>query len=193
MQKVGSGGGKRGRGRRPQPLLPRTALDSKGSPRGRAAGGAGRALLWARRCALRSLAALTALLLVLHLAYAGRLPVPGRLAGLAGAAASAAQLQDLVQLSGDGGPARAAAPFAAAPDLGPKLIPRILHQTYKTASVPEAVQRYMATWRALNPGWDVRFYDDHDCLDFVKREFPEYLDAYRQLDKDVERSDFFRC
>lgn len=30
------------------------------------------------------------------------------------------------------------------------------------------------------------------CLAFVKREFPEYLDAYRGLAKDVERSDFFR-
>jgi mannosyltransferase OCH1-like enzyme len=29
-------------------------------------------------------------------------------------------------------------------------------------------------------------------LDFVRREFPEYLDAYRRLRKDVERSDFFR-
>ena len=29
-------------------------------------------------------------------------------------------------------------------------------------------------------------------MDFVSREFPEYLAAYRALPKHVERSDFFR-
>lgn len=141
----------------------------------------------------------------------------------------------LLQLSGDGDPAAAAQRYVAT-DTAPKLIPRIIHQTYKTGAVPERVAQFMRTWVAANPGWcvagqraawadvlclglgqlpwrvqralgggswaegvslltecrDVRFYDDHDCLDFVKREFPEYLDAYRRLSKDVERSDFFR-
>ncbi len=48
------------------------------------------------------------------------------------------------------------------------------------------------SWRRLNPGWEIRFYDDEACLEFVSREFPEYLAAYRALPKHVERSDFFR-
>lgn len=31
-----------------------------------------------------------------------------------------------------------------------------------------------------------------DCLEFVRREFPQYLDAYRRLARGVERADFFR-
>lgn len=50
----------------------------------------------------------------------------------------------------------------------------------------------LQSWRRLNPGWEIRFYDDEACLEFVSREFPEYLDAYRALPKHVERSDFFR-
>ena len=50
----------------------------------------------------------------------------------------------------------------------------------------------MQSWRAANEGWAVRFYDDEACIEFVSREFPAYLQAYRQLPKDVERSDFFR-
>ncbi|KAG2453558.1 hypothetical protein HYH02_001777 [Chlamydomonas schloesseri] len=51
----------------------------------------------------------------------------------------------------------------------------------------------MASWTRVNgPGWQTRFYDDEACTDFVRREFPEYLDAYLSLPKDVERSDFFR-
>ena len=75
----------------------------------------------------------------------------------------------------------------------PKLIPKIIHQTYKTSSVPAAMLPYMASWRQKNSDWDVRFYDDAACLRFVMREFPEYLRSYTSLSKDVERSDFFRC
>ena len=74
----------------------------------------------------------------------------------------------------------------------PLRIPRVIHQTYKSAKVPEAVRPFMQSWRAANDGWAVRFYDDEACIQFVSREFPAYLQAYRQLPKDVERSDFFR-
>ena len=32
-----------------------------------------------------------------------------------------------------------------------------------------------------------------DCLAFVRREFPEYLEPYQRLGRGVERADFFRC
>ena len=37
-----------------------------------------------------------------------------------------------------------------------------------------------------------RFYDDEACMKFVMWEFPEYLEAYRSLENNIERSDFFR-
>ena len=78
-------------------------------------------------------------------------------------------------------------------DDAPKLIPRVIHQTYKSGSIPPGVQPLMQSWRTLNPDWDIRFYDDKACLDFVSQEFPEYYAAYKALPKNVERSDFFRC
>ena len=74
----------------------------------------------------------------------------------------------------------------------PKLIPKIIHQTYKSTRVPDNVKPFMASWRTQNQDWEIRFYDDAACLAFVQREFPEYLHAYVSLPKDVERSDFFR-
>ena len=38
----------------------------------------------------------------------------------------------------------------------------------------------MQSWRLANPNWEIRFYDDEACLEFVQHEFPEYLEAYRQ-------------
>ncbi|KAG2439252.1 hypothetical protein HXX76_004613 [Chlamydomonas incerta] len=73
------------------------------------------------------------------------------------------------------------------------LIPRIVHQTYRSRQVPSSLRAVMASWTRVNgPGWQTRFYDDEACTDFVRREFPEYMDAYVSLPKDVERSDFFR-
>ena len=71
-------------------------------------------------------------------------------------------------------------------------IPRIVHQTYRSSWVPWRVRGVMRSWRVMNPDWEIRFYDNADCLAFVTRHFPRYLDAYLALPKDVERSDFFR-
>ena len=78
------------------------------------------------------------------------------------------------------------------PDDAPKLIPRVIHQTYQSSNIPEKAQPLMRSWRQQNPDWDLRFYDDAACLAFVRTEFPEWLAAYKGLPKDVERSDFFR-
>ena len=47
-------------------------------------------------------------------------------------------------------------------------------------------------WRRLNPGWDLKVWNDHSCLEFVRKHFPEYLEAYQSLGRNIERSDFFR-
>ncbi|KIY94887.1 hypothetical protein MNEG_13074, partial [Monoraphidium neglectum] len=74
----------------------------------------------------------------------------------------------------------------------PKLIPRIVHQTYRSKRFPRGVRPLVRSWRAVNgDGWEVRFYDDVAAVSFVRREFPEYLEAYLALPKDVERADFF--
>lgn len=77
-------------------------------------------------------------------------------------------------------------------DKSPKLIPRVIHQTYKSSSVPSNLKVLMHSWRRMNEDWEIRFYDDEACMKFVQWEFPEYLDAYRSLANNIERSDFFR-
>jgi hypothetical protein len=96
-------------------------------------------------------------------------------------------------LGGSGGGSGGAGVAGGSQHASPKLIPRIIHQTFSSRQVPESAKAIMRSWREHNGnGWQIRFYDDQACLDFVRREFPEYLDAYRSLPKVVERSDFFR-
>ena len=66
-------------------------------------------------------------------------------------------------------------------DQAPKLIPQIIHQTYKSSQVPNNVRPMMHSWRQTNPNWEIRFYDDEACRDFVAKEFPEYVQAYRSV------------
>lgn len=78
-------------------------------------------------------------------------------------------------------------------DLAPKFIPRVIHQTYPSLELlPRDVAAVRQSWMRLNPGWQVRFWDDASCLEFVHREFPEYYRTYVALPKNVERADFFR-
>lgn len=79
-------------------------------------------------------------------------------------AAPQPELADLLRLDGDGPSTQqavAAAAAGAAAAKQPKLIPRILHQTYPGSGLPPPeMRRWMASWRVLNPGWEVRLYTD---------------------------------
>lgn len=82
--------------------------------------------------------------------------------------------------------------FQMAESSGPPLIPRILHQTYRSDDIPAHLMPYMQSWREVHPEWEIRFYDDDACKHMVKQEFPEYLSAFEALPTNVERADFFR-
>jgi Glycosyltransferase sugar-binding region containing DXD motif len=75
----------------------------------------------------------------------------------------------------------------------PRLIPRVVHQTFPSLeAVPSQLANIRQSWAQHNPGWQIRFWDDALCREFVRREFPEYYSAYVGLPKNVERADFFR-
>jgi len=73
------------------------------------------------------------------------------------------------------------------------MIPKILHQTWKTKeNLPVDFEKYSSTWKNLHPTWDYRLYDDNDCLLIVKKYFPQFLDTYLQLPTPVMKADMFR-
>lgn len=72
-------------------------------------------------------------------------------------------------------------------------MPKIVHQTYRDInSIPKSLGKSMESWKKKNNGWEFRFYSDQDVIEFVQKEFPEYLVAFNKLTKIVERADFFR-
>lgn len=78
------------------------------------------------------------------------------------------------------------------PAPAPLLIPRVIAQSWKERNLSAKYERLTGTWRDLNPTWRYTFFDDNDCLLYVTKRFPQYVDAYLALKKPVERSDLFR-
>jgi mannosyltransferase OCH1-like enzyme len=74
----------------------------------------------------------------------------------------------------------------------PHSIPRILHQTWKTTSLPPAFQQWQATWLQLHPDWEYRFYTDEDCRNFMAEHYAAFLPMYDGFDAQIKRVDMVR-
>ncbi len=73
------------------------------------------------------------------------------------------------------------------------MIPRILHQSWMTASVPEPLAAYARKWRELHPGWTYRLWTDDDLRELVHREFPALRELFDSYPKPIMRVDLARC
>jgi hypothetical protein len=74
-------------------------------------------------------------------------------------------------------------------------IPRIIHQTFYERTLAPELQANVDRLRALNPGWEYRFYDDADIADFIRQNYPPLIWAYYQrIDPryGAARADLFR-
>jgi mannosyltransferase OCH1-like enzyme len=87
-------------------------------------------------------------------------------------------------------------PIASCKALTRKLdrIPKRIIQCGKAPAdqQPLACQASAANARLLNPDYEYFFFDDPAIADFVKREFPEYVDVFARFPFPIQRVDFFR-
>jgi hypothetical protein len=92
----------------------------------------------------------------------------------------------------DVGAAATSASATAATATTPRLIPRVLHQTWPAQrSSPQRRALARTCARAAGQGWTFRVWDDASAAALVQA-FPEYVEAYAALPRDVERADLFR-
>jgi hypothetical protein len=72
------------------------------------------------------------------------------------------------------------------------VIPPILHQTWKTDSVPTPFQGYADSWKRHNPDWTIMFWSDRMLLEFVAEHYPDFLPMFCKYQRGVQRSDAAR-
>jgi hypothetical protein len=71
-------------------------------------------------------------------------------------------------------------------------IPRILHQTWKDATVPPAFLDYAQSWRRWHPGWEIRLWTDADLSDFVRTTYPALYEMFECYPHPIMRADVGR-
>ncbi len=71
-------------------------------------------------------------------------------------------------------------------------IPKIIHQTWKTREIPNEWKEFHQTWGEYNPDWQHIIWTDEDCLQFVYKHFPEFLNTFTSYSYNIQRADAFR-
>lgn len=72
------------------------------------------------------------------------------------------------------------------------MIPKIIHQTWKSSEVPEKFAGYVATWKSLHPDWEYRLWTDADARSFIAEEYPWFLDTFDGYPDNIARADAIR-
>ena len=68
-------------------------------------------------------------------------------------------------------------------------IPKIIIQT---DIEPNSSRAFRKSWTINNPGFEYIFFNDHDCDQFVKKNYHEFYSNYKRLPGGAQRADFFR-
>lgn len=72
------------------------------------------------------------------------------------------------------------------------MIPRILHQTWKTPEVPPEWRIARESWLRAHPGWRHRFWTDRDLDRLVRRRAPAFYAFWRGYPEPIQRVDAAR-
>ncbi|HSI78895.1 MAG TPA: glycosyltransferase [Lunatimonas sp.] len=72
------------------------------------------------------------------------------------------------------------------------MIPKIIHQTWKTNEIPAKWIPYVKKVQELNPDWEYKLWTDVDNEDFVKSEYPEFYDIFMGFSRGIMRADVIR-
>jgi hypothetical protein len=71
-------------------------------------------------------------------------------------------------------------------------IPRVVHQTWRTADVPPEWRPLAGTWRRHHPHWEHRLWTDADNQRLVDDHYPEVAAQYASCSYGIQRADLAR-
>jgi len=73
-----------------------------------------------------------------------------------------------------------------------EMIPKIIHQTYKSRDLPEDLKKWHEKVKMLHPAWEIKFWTDEDNIQLVEQHFPHLLEMYIRLPYTIMRVDIVR-
>ena len=72
------------------------------------------------------------------------------------------------------------------------MIPKFIHQTWKTTDVPESWQASIPSWQAHHPEWQHRLWTDQDLERFITERYPWFLPTWWDYPYAIQRVDAAR-
>ena len=85
-----------------------------------------------------------------------------------------------------------AAPNSTVAKPSPQLIPKIIHQTYINSSIPTRWQAAQQSCIDLHPDYEYMLWTDDKGHDFIKREYPWFLETFEKYRYNIQRADAIR-
>lgn len=68
-------------------------------------------------------------------------------------------------------------------------IPKIIHQTWRTAAIPDRWMPYQASWRRAHPDWEYRLWTDAANRRLIAETYPWFLPVFDAFPRDIQRVD----
>jgi hypothetical protein len=69
-------------------------------------------------------------------------------------------------------------------------IPKVIYLSYKTKDIPSYV---IPNWKKLYPSYDVKLYDNEDCINFLSNEYGgDFVDIFNYIKDGPIKADFWR-
>lgn len=71
-------------------------------------------------------------------------------------------------------------------------IPKVVHLTWKTKTIPEKWKKCVASWRRTNPDWEIKLWTDEDNRNYISRNHPYFLSIFDGYPYPIQRADAIR-
>jgi inositol phosphorylceramide mannosyltransferase catalytic subunit len=71
-------------------------------------------------------------------------------------------------------------------------VPKIIHQTYKTKTLPPDWEDTPKLWQEQHPGWQYEFWDDERNRAFIAEHYPWFLAQFDAYPNGIQRADAIR-
>jgi mannosyltransferase OCH1-like enzyme len=72
------------------------------------------------------------------------------------------------------------------------MIPKIIHQTWKTQDIPQKFSGFVKTWKKYHPDWEYKLWSDKDNRAFIKTHYPSFLNLYDGYTSNIKKADAIR-
>ena len=72
------------------------------------------------------------------------------------------------------------------------MIPKIIHQTWKNKTIPEAWKEAVESVKEKHKNYKYILWTDESMKQFVKKEFPDFYKTYNAYEHHIQRCDAFR-